>query len=62
MTAFTSGLLMMPGGALEWSTCTNKTVDYLINSTESIVTPGLIFVSIAMYFFSQLQLDATKLK
>lgn len=62
MTAFTSGLLMMPGALLNGvlAPINGRLFDKF--GPKVLVTPGLIFVSIAMYLFSQLQLDATKVE
>lgn len=59
LTAFASGLIMLPGSLLNGllGPITGKLFDKF--GPRLLVTPGLVLVVIAMYLFTQLELDAT---
>lgn len=60
LTAFASGLVMLPGSLVNGvlAPVSGKLFDKF--GPKVLVIPGLVFVAVAMYLFSTLQLDSTK--
>ena len=60
LTAFTSGLVMLPGSLVNGvlAPISGKLFDKF--GAKVLVIPGLIFVAVALYLFSGLELDSTK--
>ena len=60
LTAFTSGLVMLPGSLVNGviAPISGKLFDKF--GAKVLVIPGLIFVAVGLYLFSGLQLDSTK--